>query len=178
MGNIGIKSIKERLKQYYNEVENFKFRGNIINSDKLDRNDTETFLDSIAKFVYFVLNTPELKAIFLDLTNRYEKLSKSDEVRRLNEECGNNFQKIAGIIKESSSYKKFLKTRTVQEENWANPFNEQSETLNIKQFLDYLETDSNYFGNSTDKIQLILSILVDIISKKNHQSSSIIWFYS
>jgi len=168
VGNTKIKSIKEQLSQYYSEIENFKFRGGISNSYKLDRNDTEIFLDNIAKFMYFILNIPELKDIFLSLINSYEKLSNSDEVKKLNENCWNNFRKIAGIIKESSSYKKFLKTEIAHQEALVNLFNEKQKYLSTKQFLDYLETDSNYFGNTANKIHSILSILVDIISKKNY----------
>lgn len=168
MGNTKIKSIKEQLSQYYGEIENFKFRGDISNSYRLDRNETKTFLNNITEFVYFILNIPELKDIFLGLINSSEKLSESDEVRKLNERCGNNFRKIAKMIKESSSYKEFLKTEIAHQEVWANLFNEKQGYLSTKQFLDYLETYSNYFGNTADKIHSILSILVDIIFKKNY----------
>lgn len=160
-----LKPIKQQLKQYLDEIQNFEFSGFIPGRTIYSPEESKEFLTTICDFIHYATGIQEIADILQNLLSFHHNTPTSYEVKKINNKLSSEFIKIANVVKKLPNWQKFCNTEKGKYSH-INPFNKKGEinkhkTLTPKNFIETLSKFKKYNGNTIDQVETIRDLLVD-----------------
>jgi hypothetical protein len=152
MNNQRINILRDELKQRCDEIVTFTFPK--YDHWDLDKKIKDDFLQLVAEYVYFILNTPELQSHFIMLIRWHKDRIESRDVKE-------HLHQVVSIIKQLGSklilYKTQLGSIDFAGRTWKNPF-DQFGIVSPVELLSLLEQDHSY-EDPIETIETLRSVL-------------------